>query len=72
MINITGGTVNAVTLDDSKPAIGTVYGNLDLTINSSTGKTTVNAYTTSSDSLPLIGTADHYDSSTHKYDSISI
>ena len=71
VINITGGTVNAVTLDDSKPAIGTVYGNLDLTINSSTGKTTVNAYTTSSDSLPLIGTADHYDSSTHKYDSIS-
>ena len=36
-----------------------------------TGKTTVNAYTTGSDSLPLIGTADHYDSSTHKYDSIS-
>lgn len=71
VINITGGTVNAVTLHDSKPAIGTVNGNLDLTINSSTGKTTVNAYTTSSDSLPLIGTADHYDSSTHKYDSIS-
>lgn len=71
VINITGGTVNAVTLDDSKPAIGTVYGNLDLTINSSTGKTTVNACTTSSDSLPLIGTADHYDDSTHKYDSIS-
>ena len=61
-INITGGTVNAVTRDDSKPAIGTVYGNLDLTINSSTGKTTVNAYTTGSDSLPLIGTG-HYDSS---------
>ena len=72
VINITGGTVNAVTHGrDSRPAIGTVYGNLDLTINSSTGKTTVNAYTTSSDSLPLIGTADHYDSSTHKYDSIS-
>lgn len=71
VINITGGTVNAVTRDESKPAIGTVRGNLDLTINSSTGKTTVNAYTTSSDSLPLIGTADHYDSSTHKYDSIS-
>ena len=72
VINITGGTVNAVTSSkDSKPAIGTVYGNLDLTINSSTGKTTVNACTTSSDSLPLIGTADHYDSSTHKYDSIS-
>lgn len=72
MINITGGTVNAVTCGkESRPAIGTVYGNLDLTINSSTGKTTVNAYTTSSDSLPLIGTADHYDSSTHKYDSIS-
>ena len=71
VINITGGTVNAVTRDDSRPAIGTVYGNLDLTINSSTGKTTVNTYTTSSDPLSLIGTADHYDSSTHKYDSIS-
>lgn len=67
MINITGGTVNAVTSSkDSKPAIGTVYGNLDLTINSSTGKTTVNAYTTGSDSLPLIGTG-HYDDSAHKY-----
>ena len=62
VINITGGTVNAVTRRDSRPAIGTVDGNLDLTINSSTGKTTVNAYTTSSDSLPLIGTG-HYDSS---------
>ena len=51
VINITGGTVNAVTCgNESKPAIGTVYGNLDLTINSSTGKTTVNAYTTGSDS----------------------
>lgn len=62
VINITGGTVNAVTRRDSRPAIGTVDGNLDVTINSSTGKTTVNAYTTSSDSLPLIGTG-HYDSS---------
>ena len=67
VINITGGTVNAVTRDDSKPAIGTVGGNLDLTINSSTGKTTVNTYTTSSDPLSLnIGTG-HYDSSAHKY-----
>ena len=67
VINITGGTVNAVTRDDSRPAIGTVYGNLDLTINSSTGKTTVNTYTTSSDPLSLnIGTG-HYDSSTRKY-----
>lgn len=67
VINITGGTVNAVTRGkESKPAIGTVKGNLDLTINSSTGKTTVNAYTTSSDSLSLIGTG-HYDSSTRKY-----
>ena len=67
VINITGGTVNAVTRDDSRPAIGTVYGNLDLTINSSTGKTTVNTYTTSSDPLSLnIGTG-HYDSSAHKY-----
>ena len=72
VINITGGTVNAVTSsNESKPAIGTVYGNLDLTINSSTGKTTVNAYTTSSDPLPLIGTANYYHSSTHKDDSIS-
>ena len=67
VINITGGTVNAVTRDDSRPAIGTVYGNLDLTINSSTGKTTVNTYTTSSDPLSLnIGTG-HYDDSAHKY-----
>lgn len=67
VINITGGTVNAVTRDDSRPAIGTVDGNLDLTINSSTGKTTVNTYTTSSDPLSLnIGTG-HYDSSTRKY-----
>ena len=67
VINITGGTVNAVTRNDSKPAIGTFNGNLDLTINSSTGKTTVNAYTTSSDPLSLnIGTG-HYDSSSWKY-----
>ena len=67
VINITGGTVNAVTRDDSRPAIGTVYGNLDLTINSSTGKTTVNTYTTSSDPLSLnIGTG-HYDDSANKY-----
>ena len=67
VINITGGTVNAVTRDDSKPAIGTVKGNLDLTINSSTGKTTVNTYTTSSDPLSLnIGTG-HYDVSANKY-----
>ena len=67
VINITGGTVNAVTRYDSKPAIGTIDGNLDLTINSSTGKTTVNAYTTGSDPLSLnIGTG-HYDDSAHKY-----
>ena len=67
VINITGGTVNAVTRDDSKPAIGTVDGNLDLTIDSSTGKTTVNACTTGSDPLSLnIGTR-HYDDSAHKY-----
>ncbi len=68
VINITGGTVNAVTSSkDSKPAIGTVGGNLDLTINSSTGKTTVNACTTGSDPLSLnIGTR-HYDDSAHKY-----
>lgn len=67
VINITGGTVNAVTRSDSEPAIGTVDGNLDLTINSSTGKTTVNTYTTSSDPLSLnIGTG-HFDSSSWKY-----
>lgn len=68
VINITGGTVNAVTRGkESKPAIGTVKGNLDVTINSSTGKTTVNTYTTGSDPLSLnIGTG-HYDSSSRKY-----
>ena len=67
VINITGGTVNAVTRGESRPAIGTVNGNLDLTINSSTGKTTVNTYTTSSDPLSLnIGTG-HFDSSSWKY-----
>ena len=68
VINITGGTVNAVTRsNESKPAIGTVGGNLDLTINSSTGRTTVNTYTTSSDPLSLnIGTG-HYDDSANKY-----
>lgn len=67
VINITGGTVNAVTRSDSNPAIGTVDGNLDLTIDSSTGKTTVNTYTTSSDPLSLnIGTG-HFDSSSWKY-----
>lgn len=67
-ISITGGTVDAVAhFFNSKPAIGTFNGNLDLTINSSTGKTTVNAYTTSSDPLSLsIGTG-HYDSSSRKY-----
>lgn len=54
VINITGGTVNAVTTrgNESNPAIGTVKGNLDLTINSSTGKTTVNAYS-SKDYSPI-------------------
>ena len=68
VINITGGTVNAVTRGkESKPAIGADNSNLDLTINSSTGKTTVNAYTTSSDPLSLnIGTR-QYDSSTGNY-----
>lgn len=67
VINITGGTVNAVTCGkESRPAIGTVYGNLDLTINSSTGKTTVNTYTTGSDPLLNIGTR-HYDDSANKY-----
>ena len=66
VINITGGAVNAVTRDDSGPAIGTVNGNLDLTIDSSTGKTTVNTYTTGSDPLLNIGTR-HYDDSANKY-----
>ena len=52
-INITGGTVNAVARKEPKPAIGATDGNLDLTINSSTGKTTVNAY--SSDDYSPIG-----------------
>ena len=68
VINITGGTVNAVTRSGyPKPAIGTACGNLDVTINSSTGKTTVNAYTTSSNHLPLIGTAGRNNSPTSKY-----
>lgn len=52
-ISITGGTVNAVARKEPKPAIGATDGNLDLTINSSTGKTTVNAY--SSDDYSPIG-----------------
>ena len=65
VINITGGTVNAVTSSKgSSPAIGTYDGNLDLTINSSTGKTTVNACTTGSDPLLNIGTR-YYDVSAH-------
>ena len=74
VINITGGTVNAVTRSNDGNngnthtlAIGTACGNLDVTINSSTGKTTVNAYTTGSDPLPLIGTAGRYSSPTSKY-----
>ena len=51
-INITGGTVNAVAREEPKPAIGATDGNLDLTINSSTGKTTVNAYS-SNDYSPI-------------------
>ena len=66
-INITGGTVDAVAhCFNSKPAIGANSGSLNLTINSSTGKTTVNAYTTSNDSLSLIGTG-RYDSSSYDY-----
>ena len=74
VINITGGTVNAVTRSNAGNngnthtlAIGTACGNLDVTINSSTGKTTVNTYTTGSDPLPLIGTAGRYSSPTSKY-----
>ena len=44
-INITGGTVDAVAhCFNSKPAIGANSGSLNLTVNSSTGKTTINAY----------------------------
>ena len=74
VINITGGTVNAVTRSNDGNngnthtlAIGTACGNLDVTINSSTGKTTVNTYTTGSAPLPLIGTAGRYSSPTSKY-----
>ena len=51
-INITGGTVNAVARNEPKPAIGAPSGDLNLTINSSTGKTTVNAYS-SKDYSPI-------------------
>ena len=54
-INITGGTVDAVShFFNSKPAIGANSGSLNLTVNSSTGKTTVNAY--NSDDYSPIGT----------------
>ena len=54
-INITGGTVDAVShFFNSKPAIGANSGNLNLTVNSSTGKTTINAY--NSDDYSPIGT----------------
>ena len=54
-INITGGTVDAVAhFFNSKPAIGANGGSLNLTVNSSTGKTTVNAY--NSDDYSPIGT----------------
>ena len=54
-INITGGTVDAVAhCFNSKPAIGANSGSLNLTVNSSTGKTTVNAY--NSDDYSPIGT----------------
>jgi len=54
-INITGGTVDAVAhFFNSKPAIGANSGSLNLTVNSSTGKTTVNAY--NSDDYSPIGT----------------
>ena len=51
-ISITGGTVNAVARNEPKPAIGATSGDLNLTINSSTGKTTVNAYS-SKDCSPI-------------------
>ena len=54
-INITGGTVDAVShFFNSKPAIGANSGSLNLTVNSSTGKTTINAY--NSDDYSPIGT----------------
>ena len=54
-INITGGTVDAVAhCFNSKPAIGANSGSLNLTVNSSTGKTTINAY--NSDDYSPIGT----------------
>ena len=54
-ISITGGTVDAVShFFNSKPAIGANSGSLNLTVNSSTGKTTVNAY--NSDDYSPIGT----------------
>jgi len=54
-INITGGTVDAVAhCFNSKPAIGANSDSLNLTVNSSTGKTTVNAY--NSDDYSPIGT----------------
>lgn len=62
-IQITGGTVNAISSYDSinsRPAIGGVTsyegtGSIDITVNSSTGNTVVNAYTITGSNAPAIG-----------------
>ena len=62
-IQITGGTVNAINSyvdDNHKPAIGGFVfkggnGSIDITINSDTGDTVVNAYTSAGKYHPAIG-----------------
>ena len=61
-IQITGGTVNAINSyqSDSRPAIGGKVsnrdnGSIDITINSNTGDTVVNAYTFAGKNPPAIG-----------------
>ncbi len=62
-IQITGGTVNAINSyhENARPAIGGMVsadkenGSVDITINSSTGDTVVNAYTFTGSNPPAIG-----------------
>ena len=61
-IQITGGTVNAINsyTSNSRPAIGGMTspdgkGSIDITVNSSTGDTVVNAYTFVGENPPAIG-----------------
>lgn len=61
-IQITGGTVNAINSyhSNSRPTIGGMFpddgkGSIDITVNSNTGNTVVNAYTFVGENPPAIG-----------------